>query len=152
MKVYNHNPLGIESPPLDNWIIPLIILLLIVGIYVAVYGANPNPVSARLLKPTIRLSTNESTILHVFVTNPFPETQSNIPVNVDAPGSTKISIHPKTQTIDTLGSNESRKLEFAVVPIDEKTSPFLPGTYKIDVSVKMNNQTYQTRTFIEVEK
>ena len=152
MKVYNKNPLGIELPPLDNLVLPIIILLVFIGGFLIFSNATQTGLSARLIANPIFLSTNDSTILEVVLTNPTSTTLSNIVIKTETPGSDQLSVYPTQKIIQSLGPNETRKLEFLVAPIDTQTTPFLPGNYRIDVKTTIQGQAYQTNVILNVEK
>lgn len=152
MKVYNRNPLGIDLPPLDNLVVPIVILLIIVGAIAFFSGATQTGLSARLITNPVFLSGNDSTILEVVMNNPSTTTLSNIVLKVETPGSNQLGVYPAQQVIQSLGPNETRKLEFLISPIDTQTKPFLPGNYRIDVKTTIQGQAYQTNVVLTVEK
>ncbi|MEK6902474.1 MAG: hypothetical protein AABX02_02710 [archaeon] len=152
MKVYNRNPLGIDLPPLESLVVPIIVVLLLVGGVLLFSNSTQTGLSARLIQNPIFLSANDSTILEVVLTNPTSATLSNIVLKTETLGSNQLSVYPAQQTIQSLGPNETRKLEFLVEPIDTPTSPFLPGNYRIDVKTMIQGQAYQTNVILTVEK
>lgn len=152
MVVYKRGPLGLDLPPLDGLLLPMVVLLILAVLFLAWPSTQPNALSARTLENPLFLSLNDSTILQVMVGNPTNESVSGIVVSAAAVGSNLLSVYPNTQTIPSLGPQESRILEFLVTPIDQSSAPFLPGTYRIDVKTKIANVPYQTSVAVNVQK
>ena len=152
MKVYTSNFLGMDLGPLSGVAKPLLAIV-VLAILVLVFTTQTfNALHAELKQNPLSLSANESTMLEVLVTNPTNGAVSNVIVSLAAPGSEQLSLYPEKQTIQTLGPQETRKLEFLISPIDSESEPFFPGTYRVDVSAKLGEKTYQTSVFVRVEK
>jgi hypothetical protein len=152
MKIYRGNPLEMDIGPIPRGIKGVLLAAIVIIILFAVYTQTSNPLNAQLSQNPLSLSANDSTILHVNVTNPLRETIPSVSVSITTPGTKQLSIYPRTQTIQGLGPQEERALEFLVQPVDTKTNPFLPGTYRVDVSTKMNGKDYVTNVFVSVVK
>jgi hypothetical protein len=152
MKVYKSNPLDIDMGPLSGMIKPLLAGIVVVALVLLVTTQTSNVLHAQLMQNPLFLSQNDSTILSVLVTNPENVPVNNVVVSLYAPGSTQLSVYPAQQTIQTLGPQEVRKLEYLVSPVDSRTTPFLPGTYRVDVSTQINGKKYQTSVMVNVEK
>ena len=152
MKIYNQNPLDLNLGSLQGIGKIILALLLIIGLFWILSGAASPVLQAQLLQNPLHLSANESTILNVQLTNPNSTSVFNVIENITTPGSSQLSVYPVKQTIPMLGPQETRKLEFVVLPVDTKTNPFLPGTYRVDVSTALNEQPYQISVFVQVEK
>lgn len=152
MKVYQSNPLDIDLGPLSGVAKPLLATV-VLAILVLVFTMQTfNALHAELKQNPLSLSANDSTMLEVLVTNPANTSVSNIVVSLAAPGSEQLSLYPTQRTIQTLGPQETRKLEFLISPVDAASTPFFPGTYRVDVSAKIGEKTHQTSVFVRVEK
>lgn len=153
MKLYQKKPLGIEPP--KGWekiigiLFALIILVVLFGLLDFTIGGATQ---SKLIQNPLSLSQNESTILEVIVKNNTGESATNVTISANTPASETISITPNEQTIPILGMGESRKLEFLVVPLNPKSNPFYPGTYRIDITTNINNKTNTESIFLIVEK
>ncbi len=152
MKVYQNNPLDMDLGPLSGVAKPVLVGVVLVILALILTTQTFNPLHAELKKNPLSLSANDSTILEVLVTNPTNNTINSVVVSLTAPGSTQLSLYPEKQTIQTLGPQETRKLEYLISPIDSATNPFYPGTYRVDVSTKISEKNYQTSVFVSVEK
>lgn len=152
MKVYQNNPLDMDLGPLSGVAKPVLVGAVLVILALILTTQTFNPLHAELKKNPLSLSANDSTILEVLVTNPTNSTVNSVVVSLTAPGSTQLSLYPEKQTIQTLGPQETRKLEYLISPIDSTTNPFYPGTYRADVSTKISEKNYQTSVFVSIEK
>lgn len=152
MKIYKSNPLDMDLGPLSGMGKPILAGVVILAIILIASTQTPNVVDAQLMQNPLFLSQNDSTILSVRITNPENMAVSSVVVSLNAPGSTQLSVYPAKQTIQTLGPQETRRLEFLIAPIDAQQTPFLPGTYRVDVSTQINEKKYQTSVFVNVEK
>ncbi len=151
-KIYRRNFLeGIGVPPeVLGFGAALLAIAVILLVLVGIPGGNV--VHAELLQNPISLEKNDSSVLHIKITNPLEETVTGVRVYVQTPGTTQLSVYPQEHVIQKLGPRETRELEFVVLPLDTGAAPFLPGEYKIDVMVELKGTHYQrTRTLI-VEK
>ncbi len=148
MKIYKQG----WNPEWTNKLVPIIGILVVLFLLWMAFNPSANVLRATLNQSTLSLGENESTLMEVLVTNMSTTTQTSVVVTVNAPGSTQLSLQPTQQTIPTLGPEETRKLEFLVNPVDAESKPFLPGSYRIDVSAVLNEQTYLTHVFVSVKK
>lgn len=152
MKIYKQNPLDLDLGPLSGIFKPVVAIVVVLVILLLLTTQTSGVLHARLVQNPISLSTNDSTMLYVVVVNPENSTVNNVVVSIAAPGSTQLSLYPAKQTIQTLGPQEERKLEFLISPVDASSTPFLPGTYRVDVSTQIAGKNYQTSVFVKVEK
>lgn len=152
MKVYKSNPLDIDLGPLSGVAKPALVILVLAILALILTTQTFNALHAELKQNPLSLSANDSTMLEVLVTNPMNTSVSNVVVSLAAPGSEQLSLYPEKLTIQTLGPQETRKLEFLISPVDATSVPFYPGTYRVDVSAKIGEKTYQTSVFVRVEK
>ncbi len=152
MKIYHQNPLDMRIGPLPETGKIILAIVIIATVFWIASGAATPVLNAQLEQNPLHLSTNDSTILQVLLTNPASTPQSNVKVTISTPGTTQLSVYPRTQTISRLGPQETRKLEFLIAPLNTPSNPFLPGTYRMDISTTLNNQTYLTSVFVNVEK
>jgi hypothetical protein len=86
MKIYKRNPLDIDLGGAEALILPAIaiIVVLLLGIW-ALGGANGTVISARLIQNPLTLSSNDSTLLQVQLSNPTAQMAQNVTVQVTAP-------------------------------------------------------------------
>lgn len=152
MKIYKKNPLDMDLGPLAGLVKPALIVLVLIVVFLVITTQTSNALHARLAQNPLSLSKNDSTMMYVVVLNPENVAVNNVVVSLNAPGSKQLSLYPTQQTIQTLGPQEERKLEFLVSPVDASTSPFLPGSYRIDISAKIGEKNYHTSVFVNVEK
>jgi hypothetical protein len=153
MRVYKRNPLDIDLGGMEGWIVPLIAGIIIIVLVLLLLGNVSAPVlSATLAHNPISLAANESTILQVQVSNPTAQMGQNLIVQVSAPSAPQLSLTPSKQTIAFLGTNETRNLEFLVIPIDGQATPFTPGTYTILISTQLNGKPYQLQVPVTISK
>lgn len=152
MKIYKQNPLDTDLGPLSGIIKPILVVLVLVLVVVIISTQTSNVLHAQLAQNPLFLSKNDSTIMNVLVTNPENAAVNNVIVSLRALGSTQLSLYPAQQAIQTLGPQETRKLEFLVSPLNADSSPFLPGTYRIDISTQISGKNYSTNVFVNVEK
>ncbi|MFH0970766.1 MAG: hypothetical protein V1776_04895 [Candidatus Diapherotrites archaeon] len=151
MKIYQKELIGIDLP-WDKIGMGIGIIILLFAGWILFNSSTGNVVYATLGKNPISLIKDDATILHVKLTNPTNESVSNIVVLTETTGTNQLSVFPQQKTISQLGPQESREMEFNVVPLDPENNPFLPGTYRIDVRTTLNNTIYQTSVFLNVEK
>ena len=153
MKIYKRNPLDLDLGGLEDYLLPALgVLVILLVLFLLMGNGNNSVLSAQLMKNPLSLSANDSTILQVHVTNPTGEMAQNVVVQVTAPSAPQLSISPKSQTIPLLGSNESRTLDFLILPVDAASNPFTPGSYQIQVKTQMNGTPYQTGLQINIVK
>lgn len=153
MKVYKRNPLDLDLGGLEGLLLPALGVLVVLFIVLLLLGGSTSGViSARLIHNPLSLSANDSTILQVQVFNPTSQMAQDMVVQVNAPSAPLLSITPKRQTIPFLGSNETRTLEFLVLPVDAASNPFTPGSYVITVSTQLHGKPYETQLQVQVVK
>lgn len=152
MKIYKNNPLDVNLGPLSGLFKPAVAIVIVVVLVLLLTSQGNSALHARLVQNPISLTNNDSTMLYVGVVNPENTTVNNVVVSLTAPGSKQLSLYPAKQTIQTLGPQEERKLEFLISPIDAEATPFLPGTYRVDISTQIAGKNYQTSVFVSVEK
>ena len=138
--------------PLSGVIKPALVILVLVAVVLIVSNKTSNALHAQLGKNPLFLSKNDSTMMQVLVTNPENTAVNNVVVSLNAPGSTHLSLYPAKQTIQTLGPQEVRKLDFLISPIDSTSAPFLPGSYRVDITTQIAGKNYSTSVFVNVEK
>lgn len=153
MKIYKRNPLEMDLGGIENYLIPLLGIIVVLLLAWVLFGSGSTQVlSTQLIQNPISLSANDSTILRVHVFNPTAQMAQNTIVQVQAPSAPQLSISPKQQTIPLLGSNETRALEFLILPLDTASNPFTPGIYVIQVSTQLNGIAYQNQVQISIAK
>ncbi len=152
MKIYKQNPLDLDLGPLSGVIKPALVVLVLVLVVMIVSTQTNNVLRAQLGQNPLFLSKNDSTMMQVQVANPENVPVNNVVVSLNAPGSKQLSLYPAKQTIQTLGPQEIRKLEFLVSPVDASTTPFLPGSYRMDITTQIAGKSYSTSVFVNVEK
>ncbi|QQR92347.1 MAG: hypothetical protein IPJ89_04290 [Candidatus Iainarchaeum archaeon] len=153
MKVYKRNPLDMDLAGIEGLLLPALgVLILLFLAFLFLGGSSPNVVTARLVQNPLSLSANDSTVLQVQVSNPTSQMAQDMIVQVTAPSAPKLSITPKRQTIPFLGSNETRTLEFLVLPVDAASDPFTPGSYSITISTQLQGEPYTTQVKVQVVK
>ncbi len=152
MKIYKSNPLDLDLGPLSGIFKPAAAIVVVLVILLLLTTQANTVLHARLVQNPISLTNNDSTMLYVGVVNPENSTVNNVVVSLTAPGSTQLSLYPAKQTISTLGPQEERKLEFLISPIDAGSTPFLPGTYRVDITTQIAGKNYLTSVFVNVEK
>ncbi|MDP2666138.1 MAG: hypothetical protein Q8P05_01395 [Candidatus Diapherotrites archaeon] len=155
MKLYQKQLPGWEivSALKDGKWIPLalgIVLLVLIGALL-LDGAT-QPIALSFSKNPVSLSQNESTVLEVTISNPTGQPTYGLVIRPTVIDQEQVSISPEQQTISSLGAQEKRKLQFLVLPLNPTSHPFLPGSYRIEVSVGMNEQSYSQAIFLNVEK
>ncbi len=153
MKVYKRNPLDMDLGGIEGLLLPALGVLVVLFLaFLLIGGTNANVLSARLVQNPLSLSANDSTILQVHVYNPTAQMAQDMVVQVNAPSAPLLSISPKRQTIPFLGGDETRTLEFLVLPVDASGNPFTPGSYVITISTQLNGKPYDTQVQVNVVK
>lgn len=150
MKIYQGGSLG--DLPLDKIGIGILVIIVAGILVMSIQGTVYAPLSATLIQNPVSLSKNESTVLHVGLTNPSANPQTNVIVSTQTLGTTQLSIYPQKQTVSTLGPQETRELDFLIVPIDAESKPFLPGNYRIDIQTEIEGKKYPVSVFLTVTK
>lgn len=150
MKIYSNSALG--DIPLDKIILGVLILVVLGFIVLALQTSISTTISATLTKNPISLGKEESSVLHVVLTNPSSSPQTNVKVSTQTLGTTQLGVYPSSQTIPTLGPQETRELDYLIVPIDAKSNPFIPGNYRLDVEATVEGKKYPTSVFVTVTK
>jgi hypothetical protein len=150
MRIYSNNPLG--DIPLDKIILGVLIIVVVGFIVLALQTSVNTTLSAKLTKNPISLGKEESSVLHVVLTNPSSSPQSNVKVTTQTLGTTQLGVYPSAQTIPTLGPQETRELDFLIVPIDAPSNPFIPGNYRLDVEASVEGKKYPVSVFVTVTK
>ncbi|MEK6970925.1 MAG: hypothetical protein AABW68_04540 [archaeon] len=151
MKIYSHALLG--DIPLEKIGIALLILG---GIALLLFLGLPNgihsPISATLQPNPISLGKEESALLHVILTNPTNIPQENVKITTQTLGTDQLSLFPAHHTIAALGPQETREVDFLILPMDTEARPFVPGNYRIDIQTIIEGKTYALNVFVTVTK
>lgn len=155
MKLYQRSLPGSElvSSLIDGKWIPFVLgglLIILIGLLLT--SGVGNPLALSFSKNPISLAQNDSTILEVEITNPGNEAAFGIVIAPQVINQEQLRISPESQTISSLGAQETRKLQFLVLPLNPDSNPFFPGNYRIDVKAEMNGKTYANYLFLEIEK
>lgn len=128
----------------------LLIILAALGYWIHALS-QPQAIQASFDPNPFSIGKDSAAILKVSLTNILPDTAQNVQLSIQT-NSKDILITPKTQMIDFLGSQETRKLEIVVNPADPESKRFLPGTYSFEIQVVMNNQYFHKTIQLEVRE
>ena len=128
---------------------PLLILIALVIIAFLLIQVAPlvsnKPVSLSLRKQVS--SSGEPNVLLVNVRNTFAYDLNAIVVEVLAIDSKSLDVFPSIKDIEILGKNESRELDFSVMP----RAGIPNGDYALEVKARINNQDFIERITLSIK-
>jgi len=138
---------------LVKWKVPLAIALIVVIALLVLFfvplgdfsliAANPLSLSFNKSK----VASSESALLYVTLSNSLGKDLNSITVNAKAVDEKNIEVFPKTRFVVTLGLNETRVLEFSVMPKKEA----LKGSYSIEITALIEGKIFTKRINLEIE-
>lgn len=137
---------------------PLLIIVILAAVIAVVWFFAVSPL-IEALKPSaieikfsanpldLTLKGNNSTIMYVTVSNVFGGDERNVLVKAKPIDETSIVIYPPESSIEVLGKNEKRKINFVIRPNEKIVS----GNYEIEVELIINNQSFLKRATLAVK-
>ncbi len=128
-----------------------VIVALILLFLVALPALQPKPIEAKLEPNPLHLPKQQNSFLTVILNNTTGETARDVVVEVETEASDALVIFPASKTIETLGKNETRKLEDAFVVSPNPGTKALSGTYVITIKARINEVDLEKQLVLELK-